>query len=191
MTAVPAVQRASLVGIALAALMAATRLHPAGAGDFFPDASLAVFFVAGLALVSPLWFGAFIVEAVILDALAIGVAQVPAVCITWGYAFLLPAYGALWLAGRGVAAGPAVSGFFGGLRVGALLLAGVVAYFVLSNLGYYLGGGFAGTTGPVGYVAAVAAYFPFYLGVAGVYVAASLVLIAASERLGAGAARRA
>lgn len=180
---VPAARRSSFLGIALAALMAATRIHPAGAGDVFPDASLAVFFVAGMALGSPLWLGGLLVEAVGLDVVAIGLAQVPAVCVTWGYAALLPAYGALWLAGRTVG-GSAVIGFPGGIRVGAWLLAGVAAYFVLSNLGYFLGGGFAATTGPVGYVQAVGRYFPFYLAVTGVYTAAALALIAVSDRLG-------
>ncbi|HVV92471.1 MAG TPA: hypothetical protein VHD15_03525 [Hyphomicrobiales bacterium] len=179
-----AARRTSLAGIALAALMAATRVHPAGAGDFFPDASLAVFFLAGLALASPLWLGAFLVEAVMLDAWAIGIAHVPAVCLTWGYAFLLPAYCALWLAGRGAAAGPAVGGFVGGLRLGALLLAGVVAYFVLSNLGYFLGGGFAATTGVAGYAETVAHYFPAYFAVAGAYVAGALAASLAGRRLG-------
>jgi hypothetical protein len=178
-----AARHSSLAGIALAALMAATRVHPAGAGDFFPDASLAVFFLAGLALASPLWFGAFVVEAVLLDALAIGIAQVPAVCLTWGYVLLLPAYGALWLAGRS-AAGQASRGFAGGLRLGAMLFAGTVGYFILSNLGYFLGGGFAATTGIAGYVQAVARYFPAYFGIAGAYVAAALALSLAGRRLG-------
>jgi len=177
-----AARRSSLVGIALAALMAATRIHPAGAGDFFPDASLAVFFLAGLALASPLWFGAFVVEAVLLDAWALGVVQVPAVCFTWGYALLLPAYGALWFAGRG-AGRVNTAGFTGGLRLGAILLAGVMAYFVLSNLGYFLGGGFAATTGLGGYASTVVRYFPAYFGVAGGYVSAALAVSLIGRRL--------
>jgi hypothetical protein len=181
-SAARAAARASVVGIALAAAMAATRVHGAGLGAFVPDASVAVFFLAGYALASPAWFGAFIVEAVLFDVVAIGFANVPAVCVTWGYAALLPAYGALWLAGRCACGVPAASGFGGGVRIGAALLAGVIGYFAISNLGYYVGGGFAATLGGAGYAAAVARYFPLYFGAAGIYTAAGLALVAVADR---------
>jgi hypothetical protein len=174
--------RTVVVGIALAAAMAATRVHGAGLGAVLPDASLAVFFLAGFALASPLWFAAFVVEAVVFDVVAIGFAHVPAVCVTWGYASLLPAYGALWLAGRWVSGVPAAGGWSGGLRIGAALLTGVIAYFVLSNLGYYLGGGYAESRGLAGYAGAVAGWLPLYVAAAGVYTAAGLIAVAWADR---------
>lgn len=155
--------------------MAVTRVHHFGIGQVLPDASIAVFFLAGMWLRNPLAFAVLIVEAFLLDAAAIGWANVPAVCVTPGYAMLLPAYGMLWWAGR-YAADQDFSGIGRGLRVGFLLLAGVAAYFVLSNLGFYWGGGFADSHGAAQFSQAVMRYFPMFLGAAGVYVTVALAV---------------
>lgn len=55
-----------LAGFALAGLMAATRFNHFGSPVSLPDASLAVFWLAGLYL-RPYWFALFIVEAGLLD----------------------------------------------------------------------------------------------------------------------------
>lgn len=159
----------------LALAMAATRVHHFGVGQVLPDASIAVFFLAGLWLRNPLALGVLLVEAFLLDVVAIGWANVPAVCITPGYAMLIPAYGALWFAGRKVA-DESFSGFAGGSRIGVSLLLGVAAFFALSNLGFYFGGGFAESHGVAAFSTAVIGYFPMFAVAAGVYVAIALGL---------------
>lgn len=168
--------RSEIVPFAVLALaMAATRVHHFGVGQVLPDASIAVFFLAGLWLRSPAALGVLLVEAFLLDAAAIGWANVPAVCVTPGYAMLIPAYAALWFAGRRVA-GEDFAGFAGGSRIGFSLLVGVAAFFVLSNFGFYLGGGFAETHGVVDFLAAVIGYFPMFAIAAGIYVAVALAV---------------
>jgi hypothetical protein len=170
-----------IVPLLLALAMLATRFHHFGIGTVLPDASVAIFFLIGAAGLGLGWLGAFFLLGFAIDVAAIGLANVPAVCFTWGYAFMLPAYGALWLAG-GMVSSVDYRGFAGGARVGIALLVGVVAFFVLSNLGYYLGGGFAETHGAGGYASAVAVYFASYLKWASLYVVTGLVLAALAPR---------
>lgn len=84
--------------VSLTVLMAVTRIEHFS--QFAPDASTAVFFLAGLLIGSPLWLAAFLAEALALDVAAIQVVGVDPACITFGYAMMLPAYAALWLAPR-------------------------------------------------------------------------------------------
>src|ERR1700682_330931 len=86
--------------LSLTVLMAATRIEHFGAGRIAPDASTAVFFLAGLLIGNPLWLLAFLAEALLLDLTAIKVVGVEAVCVTLGYGLMIPAYGALWLSAR-------------------------------------------------------------------------------------------
>ncbi len=175
--------RTSFIVPALLALaMLATRFHHFGIGEVLPDASVAVFFLLGVAGLGRVWLAAFFALGFGIDVAAIGLANVSDVCFTWGYAFMLPAYAALWFAGRFVA-GRDYAGFVGGARVGIALLAGVVAFFVISNLGYYLGGGFAESHGAAGYAEAVVTYFPSYLKWASFYVIVALVLAVFAPRV--------
>ena len=73
-----------LVALLLAVLMAATRIHHFGVGTIAPDASTAVFFLAGLMLASPLWLVLFAVLAIGLDAVALGIVGVADACMTVG-----------------------------------------------------------------------------------------------------------
>jgi hypothetical protein len=90
----------ALIALALALLMAATRSHHFAVALHLPDASWAVFFLAGFYL-RPLWmFPALIALAGVSDYVAIAWFGVSDFCVSPAYGFLLPAYGALWLAGR-------------------------------------------------------------------------------------------
>ncbi|GGE40406.1 hypothetical protein GCM10007276_17170 [Agaricicola taiwanensis] len=170
-----------IVPLLLALAMLATRFHHFGIGTVLPDASVAIFFLLGVSGLGIGWLAAFFALGFGIDVAAIGLANVPAVCFTWGYAFMAPAYAVLWLAGRSVAS-TNYRGFAGGARVGLALVAGVIGFFALSNLGYYLGGGFAETHGAMGYASAVAVYFAPYLKWAALYVIAGLVLAAFAPR---------
>lgn len=169
---------------ALAALMAATRVYHFGVGAIVPDASTAVFFLGGLLLASPLWFAAFAVLAIVLDAFAIGIVGVADACMTPGYWMLFAGYLALWFAGRagrGTAQLDVVS--MGHLLT--LAVGGAVAFFVLSNLGYYFGGGFDETMGSGEYIRRVSRYFAFYLVITLAYAAAGIAAFLAVRRLSA------
>ncbi|MBU6299354.1 MAG: hypothetical protein KGJ79_16245 [Alphaproteobacteria bacterium] len=89
-----------LIGLVLATLMAVTRGQHMLALAHMPGASAAVFFIAGLYLRSRFAFPLLLVEAVAIDYAAIQFTAVSNFCISPAYVALLPAYGALWLAGR-------------------------------------------------------------------------------------------
>lgn len=171
-----------LVALTLAVLMAATRVHHFGVGTIAPDASTAVFLLAGLLLGSPYWLLALMAEATVLDLFAIKMIGVEAVCVTTGYGLMFPAYAMLWLAGRSQRNAPALD-FLTGAKLALATVAGVAGFFVFSNIGYYIGGGFADPMGATEYAARVARYFPFYLVVTLAYGAAGIVVLALARRL--------
>jgi len=141
-----------------------------------------VFFLAGLMLAGRLWFVVFAVEAVILDAVAIGIVGVAAACMTLGYWTLFAGYLALWFAGRAGRSSerldPATTG-----KLVVLAVVGVAAFFVLSNVGYYFGAGFDRSMGAAEYVSRVNVYFVHYLITTLAYAAAGVVVFAVSSRL--------
>jgi hypothetical protein len=67
-----------------------------------PDASWAVFFLAGLWLRMPRLFPAFFALGWVADLAAFALGT-PNLCYSPAYLFLIPAYGALWMAGHWVA----------------------------------------------------------------------------------------
>ena len=129
--------------LALALVMAITR----GAirlyhFEVFPDASWAVFFLAGFWLSGAArWvFPALMAEAVLVDYLVIsgqGLSFWSHYCVSPAYWFLVAAYGALWLGGRWAARRQ------GGLRLSTLglaaaaLLVSEAVCFVVSNGSFY------------------------------------------------------
>ncbi len=169
-----------IAAIALAVLMAATRIHHFGVGAIAPDASTATFLLAGLALASPWWLAAFLVEAVALDAAAIGLMGVADACVTSGYALIAPAYAALWLAGRAMRPAERLDLFTAGKFL-CLACGGVAAFFLVANAGYFLGSEYAALGVPE-YVARVSRYFPFHLTVTLAYAAAGIAVLALATR---------
>jgi len=168
--------------LALAALMAATRIEHFGVGAIAPDASTAVFFLAGLLIGNPLWLLAFVAEALILDWTAINAVGVESICVTAGYGMMIPAYTSLWLAAR--LARPISN--FDGASLARLLgagAAGLLAFFLFSNIGYYLGGGFEDAMGLEEYVRRVVRYLPNYLTSTLFYSAVGIALAVLAPRL--------
>jgi hypothetical protein len=170
-----------LVALLLAVLMAATRIHHFGVGTIAPDASTAVFFLAGLMLGGPLWIVLFAALAIGLDAVALGIVGVADACMTVGYWLLFAGYLALWYAGR-----LEKLDLFQGGRLLLLAAGGTVLFFVLSNIGYYFGGGFDQSIGSAEYIARVQRYFPLYFVSTLVYSAAGIAVFAVAARLFAG-----
>jgi hypothetical protein len=126
--------RTSLIlGMSLALLMAATRLDHFGSRFHLPDASLAVFFLGGILLRSPAAFLLFSLEAFSIDGLAFSLGTSTA-CFSPAYAFLLPTYGAMWLAGR---YGHTLARS-GAVAHAVALCAGTTLAFLCSSGSYYL-----------------------------------------------------
>lgn len=157
-----------LIAVLLACLMALTRYHHFGSSTLLPDASFAVFLLAGFYLRSPWWLALFMAEAALIDSVTIA-GGVSAFCVTPAYAFLIPTYGVLWLAGR----------VYGRLHrwawatlvpLAAVVFAGVAVAFLISSGSFYLFSSYFPDMSGLEYAGRVAQYFPPYLTGACLYV---------------------
>jgi hypothetical protein len=88
----------------------------------------------------------------------------------------------LWLAGRWRRETQTLDFVAAGKLVCATV-AGTAGFFFFSNLGYYIGGGYADQMGVAEYASRVLRYFPHYLTVTLAYGAAGIVLLALAQRL--------
>lgn len=165
------------LGAALAALMAATRMHHFASSLHMPDASLAVFLLAGFLISSPIFFGALLIEAGLLDYFAIAHMGVSDYCVTPAYWFLIPTYAVLWYAGRAYAKMHQDNLHSLGL-FSAISFAAVSAAFFISNFTFYL---FSGNYGDMSigiYALRVAPYYFPYVASAAIYLVPALLLYA-------------
>ncbi len=154
----------------LALLMAITRYHHFGSALHLPDASLAVFFMAGFYLTGMLAFPVLLVEAGLIDYFAIAVGGVSDFCVTPAYWFLIPAYGAMWFAGRWAA--DKVRMHWQSLLplFGALFVASSIAFLISNGAFYMLSGRFPDLSWAQ-YSERVAKYYLSYVTAALGYVA--------------------
>ena len=153
--------RTIAIFVSLVALMAATRAYHFGTALHLPDASLAVFLLAGFYL--PRWvFPVLLVEAGLVDYLAINYGGIDGWCFSPAYWFLIPTYLVLWLAGRFYATRYRFS-----LRslaeFTAIAFAATAVAFLISNASFYLLAGYFEKMSAAQYVTQVAQYFPPYL----------------------------
>ncbi len=162
---------------ALALLMAATRMHHFGSALHLPDASLAVFLLAGFFIASPLLFAGLLLEAAALDYVAIAHLGVSDWCVTPAYWFLIPTYAVLWFAGRYYARIHQHSlrslGIFSGISCAAISVA-----FIISNGAFYLFSGRYPDMGMAEYAARMAQYYPQYLSGGLLYLGCAAALYA-------------
>lgn len=159
-------------GAALVALMAVTRSSHIGDWSSFPDASWAIFFLAGMWLAPRFWLPLLIAFGVGIDWFATSVGGVSDYCMTPAYWFMLPAYAALWGAGRFVAgrALPAVAAGVVGAAVAAEVLSGGSFYFL---------SGYQAAPTLAGYAAQFGQYFPTSLAVMAAYTGVALLVSSA------------
>jgi hypothetical protein len=168
------------IGIALAAVMLGTRLgHFAG----LPDASWAVFFVAGVYLRSARAFLLLMMEAAAIDWLATHEAGISSYCISPAYVFLLPAYGSLWLGGLWFSRLPVRVGMPSLARLAASLLAATSLCFVWSDASFYWLSGRVAERSVAGWLANDAIWYPAFLETALLYVGAAALLHVAATLL--------
>lgn len=128
-----------LIGIFLLLVLFLTRPQPLAAWSHLPDATVAVFLLAGCYLRRHLLFVLFFSLVVLTDTLTVRLTGLGEHCITVAYCFLLPAYAAPWYLGRVLAArnGPPVAR---PLWLLCPLAAGLPA-FLFSDGGFYFWSG--------------------------------------------------
>lgn len=130
------------IALLLGLVMVETRFHHFGSAISLPDASLAVFFLAGFYLRPTLFFAALLAEAGVIDYLAISVGGVSDFCVSSAYWFLIPTYGVMWFAGRW-AAGKVQMRWQSLLPLfGALFVASSIAFLISNGAFYMLSGRF-------------------------------------------------
>lgn len=175
---------------ALALWMLLTRLPDASQWLHVRDASMAVFFLGGLLLRSPLAFAGFIALAFGIDAVVFARTDMLHVCLSPAYGFLIPAYGALWFAGRWLAPRTRVDArglvIAGGVGVGAAVLS-----FAISNGSFYLLSGLFGALSVAGFAEQFARYAPGFVLTGSAWIVLGLALVWLLRREARGVAARA
>lgn len=163
----------------LVALMGATRIHHFGNEFLLPDASLAVFFLAGLFFSSRTFFVALLLEAGLLDYIAISHLNVSDFCVSPAYAFLIPTYFAMWFGGRVSANFKSMQGTEFTLSIPAMgtLLVAIMGAFLMSNGSFYLLSDNISQRNFSNYIAQMTHYYSPYAGYALMYVIASFAVV--------------
>lgn len=128
-----------LVIIALSGLMLLTRGTHFSGVNALPEASWMIFMAAGTLL--PMWsFAWFMGLAVGIDAYAFTFGGVPGTCLSVAYAMLVPAYAAMWAAGRWVK--PHLNASFAGYGMFfAVAMVGTAVCELISSGSFYLWSG--------------------------------------------------
>lgn len=173
-----------LIGAVLALLLIATRGQHFATLNSLPGASWAAFFLAGVYL-RPLWilpamlafvWGLDFAPHLLSDAsLAEIVNGGQAFCLTPAYVFLLPAYAALWLAGRWYA-GQYRFEWRTLLPLGAAALAGAAVCELFSSSGFYFFSGRFAEPTVAEFAGRLLTYFPRYLQSLAFYVGLAAVV---------------
>jgi hypothetical protein len=158
------------------AVMALTRFDHFGSAFSLPDASLAVFFLAGMSYGGLWFFALLLLEAGMIDFLAITQFSVSDYCISPAYVFLIPTYAVMWFAGR-------YSKAFGSFHLADSLktlgLAAVAASaaFALSNGSFYLLSDRIEAGSWAHFAGQFAHYYPPYLASTLCYALAGLLIV--------------
>ena len=162
----------------LLALMATTRIHHFGSETILPDASLAVFFLAGLYVSNRAWLAGLLVVAGLLDYLAIDQFNVSDWCMSPAYVFLIPTYAIMWLAGR-FCRTLAATGKREWVVFAALATVSATVAFVISNASFFIFSDRYADMSVVDYSLAVVRHIPAYVGAALAYALLGVAVIKA------------
>ncbi len=166
----------------LITLMALTRVHHFGDAFSLPDASLAVFFLAGLCCANHRFLGLLLVEAALLDYVAIHQFNVSDWCMSPAYVFLIPTYAVLWFAGRYCSRFKTAQWSELVYSLGLAVLA-TSAAFMISNGSFYLFSGRYANLPATQYAASVAQYYLPYMSSALIYTVLGLAVIKVAQLL--------
>ena len=148
--------------IALIGLMLATRFHHFGDSISLPDASLAAFFFAGFWVRGWKFFVLLLIEAGLIDYVAITQFNVSDYCVSPAYVFLIPTYASLWFAGYYCARYKTLKLTELMPQFGILFIATTVA-FAISNGSFYLLSGKFPDLSWIEYTTRVTQYYPPYV----------------------------
>jgi hypothetical protein len=169
-------QSLQFLPLALVGFMALTRFHHFGTAFSLPDASLAVFFFAGLGYGGLGFFALLLVEAGLIDYLAITQFNVSDFCISPAYVFLIPTYAVMWLAGRYCKTFKALQ-FADSLKTFALAIFATTVAFIISNGSFYWLSGSFGQLSWDNYFRQSGHYMPSYLSATLIYLVFGLMLV--------------
>jgi hypothetical protein len=181
--------------------MAATRFHHFGSVNFLPDASLAVFFLAGFYMMKKTdaiikvdnqgknqlfypglaIFSLLIIEAGLIDFVAINNGGVSDWCITPAYLLLIPTYAVMFFAGIGCARHSLFSKAGLGKITAVLLMATTMA-FIVSNGSFYLFSGRYAEINGLEYGARISVYYLPYLAYTLLYCGIVITVLAILEK---------
>jgi len=164
-----------VIGLTLVLLMIVTRGHHFATLEHLPGASWAVFFLAGMHLRPAGVLPGLLALSWMLDFAAFTWGSVSGFCLTPAYVFLLPAYSALWLAGRWYAKQHCFEWRML-LPLTLSILAGTLVCELFSSGGFYFfSGRFADPT-LAEFGARLLRYFPPYLQSLTFYVGIAIVV---------------
>lgn len=133
----PAAPSTHFIFLLLVGLMLLTRFHHFGIGVQLPDASLAVFFLAGFYLKGWLRFVVLLLEAALIDYVAIKYFSVSDYCVSVAYGFLAPTYASVFLAGTWLQKNLQHS-WQGAWQLVCAIAISVTIAFAISNGSFYL-----------------------------------------------------
>lgn len=164
-----------VIGLALALLMALTRSHHWAALHSLPDASWAVFFLVGVYL-RAFWIApALMLGAALIDYVAITWGGVSSFCVSPAYWLLIPAYGALFLAGRVYARHHRLS--WSALPwLAGCVLAGAMLAELFSSGGFYFFSGQYAEPSLGEFIPRLVKYFPAMLSTMAAYLGLAAVI---------------
>ena len=163
-----------LILAALAVVMLVTRSHSLSAADHLPDTSWASFFVAGYYIRSARALAALFLLGLAIDLVVIRLLGMPDYCFTAAYWLLVPAYGAMWGAGRWARARLALVARALPALIGLVTGASLVAELISSGGFYAVSGRFAAPT-LAGFLPRLIRYWPMDLLATLGWVGAALV----------------
>jgi hypothetical protein len=172
---------------ALILLMAVTRGSHFGSSINLPDATLAIFLIAGFmlpryTLAALAAFIFLLLEAGGIDYFAITYQGVSDYCVSPGYWFLIPTYASMWFAGHWFAARQQNNWNSLALFGGVSWLASSVAFLISNGAFYSLSGKFSDMN-IAEYTARVAQYYPPYVSGSLMYLALAAVIYAAASQI--------
>lgn len=162
----------------LAVLMLLTRTSHFGSSLNLPDASLAVFFLLGMIGGGIAGFSLLLIEAGLIDYVAITYANVSDYCVSPAYVLLAVAYGAMFMAGRWAVKYNTKTAYGMGSTLLWCLGATSIAFLVSNGSFYLLSGKFPDLSW-LQYSERVVQYYPAYLGYSLMYTALILLAVQA------------
>ncbi len=164
-----------IIGVVLMLLMIVTRGHHFSSLHSLPGASWAIFFLAGLYLRSVWPLAGFFILTWMLDFSAYTWGGASGFCLTSTYVFLLPAYSALWYAGRWYARRHQFE-WSTVLPLFLSLMTGAAVCELFSSGGFYFFSGRFEETTLVEFGQRLIQYFPHYIGSLMFYIGITAVV---------------